>query len=190
MAKRSRRVKCQVATPSKLTCQASWNTKQVETPRRSITKVSQKQGQSVWKNESKASWPRPAKRQAMLKTSEVQRWTLQKDALVNADHQLSTKVLKSTERRRQPKTNLSLSCWRSNELQKGGWLCQNGSYRQAQSPVGGGLPRHTEDSNEKFTEKLTSEVLPTRQKPNTMKSTKKLRQLSQQVEKHSTETTY
>jgi len=72
----------------------------------------------------KASWPRPAKRQAKLKTSEVQRRRLPKDASVNKGHQKSTEVHKSTELRWQSTTDLSLSHWRSNENQKGVWPCQ------------------------------------------------------------------
>jgi hypothetical protein len=117
------------------------NTKLVETPSKSKHQAGQcpkrvkKQGQSMWKNVTKASAkmrrkqvekldepsrPRPAKRQAKSKTSEVQRRRLPKDASVNKDHQKSTKLHKSTEPRQQSTTNLSLSHRRSNELQKGG----------------------------------------------------------------------
>jgi len=103
-----------------------------------MTKASQKArpkhvekwDESKCKNEMKASGkldeasqPRPAKKQAMSKTSEVQRPRLLKDVLVNKDQQKSTEVHKSTEPRRQSTTNFRLSRRRSNELQKWGWLC-------------------------------------------------------------------
>ena len=93
----------------------------------------------MWKNETKASAkmrqkqvekldgasrPRPAKRQTKLKTSEIQRRRLPKDALVNKDRQMSTEVYKSTEAQQQSTADLSLSPRRSNELQEGGWPCQ------------------------------------------------------------------
>jgi len=67
------------------------------------------------------SRPRPAKRQAKSKTSEIQRCRLLKDAWVSRDRQKSTEVPKSTESWQQSTTNLSLCHWRRNELQKGRW---------------------------------------------------------------------
>jgi len=84
------------STQCKSKHEASRNTKQVK-----------RKGQSKWKNETKASAnndmkasgkmrrskgsrPRPGKRQAKSKTSEIQRRRLLKDASVNKDHQKST----------------------------------------------------------------------------------------------------
>jgi len=50
-------------------------------------------------------------------------------------------------------------------------MSKNASYRQAKSPPGGSLPRHTENSTEKSTEKSTSPVLPTSSKPTGKQST-------------------
>jgi len=120
---------------------ASRNTKQVSNQSES------KKGQSKWKNETKQ-----AKRQAKSQTSEIQRRRLPKDASVNKDHLKSTEVLKSAEARRQSTTDWGLSRRRSNKLQKGGWPCQNASYRQAKSPPGGSLPRHWEVDREVYRE--------------------------------------
>ena len=87
---------------------ASRNTKQVNNQSES------KKGQSKWKNDMKQ-----AKRQAKLKTSEIQRRKLPKDASVNKDHQKPTEVHQSTEARRQSTTDLSLRRHRSNAFQKG-----------------------------------------------------------------------
>jgi len=50
-------------------------------------------------------------------------------------------------------------------------VSKNASYRQAKSPPGGSLLRHTEKSTKRSTEKSTSQVLPTSQKPTGMQST-------------------
>ena len=68
------------------------------------------------------------------------------------DHQKFTEVHKSTEPWRQSTTYLSLNRWRSNELQKGGWLCQ----------------------------KLKKCALPTSQKPTGMQSTETHREVDRQ----------
>jgi len=124
---------------------------------------------------SKRSRPRPAKRQAKSKTSEIQRRRLPKDTSVNKDHQKSTEVHKSTKPRPQSTTDLSLSRRRSNELQKGGYVSKMRPtdkpkahrdavyrdtlrsrpvkyYRQAKKPTG---MQSTETRTEKSTEKST-----------------------------------
>jgi len=89
-----------------------------------------------------ASRPRPATRQGKSKTSEIQRRRLSKDASVNKDHEKSTEVHKSTEPRRQKTIDLSLSCRRSNELERGDDSVKNVSYRQPKSRLGGSLLTH------------------------------------------------
>lgn len=104
-------------------------------------------------------------------TSEVQRWRMPRDVLVNQDHQKSTKVQKFTEPQWKSTADLSLSWWRSFKLHKRGWPCQNNaSCRWAKSPPGGSILKHTEKLTEKSTEKWSSHVLLTSQKPTGMQS--------------------
>jgi len=107
-----------------------------------MTKASQKQGQSIWKNEAKASAKirqsksaKTSQKQAKSMRSDIKGRRLPKDVLVNKDHQ------KSTEPPRQSTTDFCLSCWLSNEIQKDGEdrVYTIESYREAKCPPGGSL---------------------------------------------------
>jgi len=81
----------------------------------------QKWGESKWKNQTKQvdqHQPKDTRRRRPPKSRdegcrETCQWT-----------KISKSLPKSTEPRRQSTTDLSLSRRRSNELRKGGWLCQ------------------------------------------------------------------
>jgi len=146
------------------------NTKLVETRSKSKHKTGQwpkrvkKQGQSMWKNKTKArakmtqrqvkkldeaSRPRPAQRQAKSKTSEVLRQRQPKAVSVNKETSWrgSRKVYQSSSvYRTTTAINIlfeSKSSMGQRTSKEGMTMSKNTSYWQAKSPPGGSLPRHT-----------------------------------------------
>jgi len=96
--------------------QASRNTKQVDdqSESKSQTQACGKMRRKHLKKLDEASRPRPAKRQAKSKISEVEGRKLPKDASVNKDHH------KPTEARRQSTTDFSLKSSTDQGTSKGG----------------------------------------------------------------------